>query len=126
MEHNISKFHYLHIILIIPTQQEVWLQLAHEKDDESPTWDVLADLVYFFGDEEEDDMSDLLLSICLIPSATLTAGLDLNLPQNDMCALTASSMPNGCLLPLPTSSLTASEHNPHSHFPSNFAFTCVM
>lgn len=53
---------------------------------------MLDDLVYFFDDEEEEededgddeDMSDLLLSICLIPSATRTAGLDLNLPQKDM------------------------------------------
>ncbi len=51
---------------------------------------MLDDLVYFFDededddDEEEEDMSDLLLSSCLIPSATRTAGLDLNLPQNDM------------------------------------------
>lgn len=68
----------------------VCLNQYNEKEDESPTWDVLDDLVYFFDededddDEEEEDMSDLLLSICLIPSATRTAGLDLNLPQNDM------------------------------------------
>ncbi|PNX57386.1 hypothetical protein L195_g050374, partial [Trifolium pratense] len=37
-------------------------------------------------DDDGDDSIDidLLLSICLIPSATLTAGLDLNFLQNDM------------------------------------------
>lgn len=54
---------------------------------------MLADLVNFLEAEEEGDLlrgvdkdksPDLLLSICLIPSATRTAGFDLKLPQNDM------------------------------------------
>lgn len=50
---------------------------------------MLADFEYFLLEEDDDgdddDKSpDLLLSICLIPSATRTAGFDLNLRQNDM------------------------------------------
>jgi len=87
---------------------------------------VVADLEYFLEEDFDEDKSpDRLLSICLIPSATLTAGFELNLPQNDMWALTASSIPD-CVLPLLTSSLTASEHNPHSHLPSNLAFTSLI
>jgi hypothetical protein len=46
---------------------------------------VLADLEYFLEEDFDEDKSpDRLLSICFIPSATLTAGFELNLPQNDM------------------------------------------
>ena len=118
-----------------------WLQIINqynEKEEALPTWEVLVALEYFLLAEDEDDddddddgeedkSPDLLRSICLIPSATLTAGFDLNFRQNDMWALTASSVPSWLLPPLPaTSSLTASEHRPHSHLPSNFAFTSAM
>ena len=60
-----------------------------EKDDMSRTWEEVEEEE---GEEEwEDDKSEeRLLKICFMPSATPTAGLDLNLRQKSMWALTAS------------------------------------
>jgi hypothetical protein len=82
---------------------------------------------------EEVEMSlERLRSIWRMPSATRNAGLLPNLPQKDMWSLTASSRTSPppffffFLRALTTSSLTASEHSPHSHRPPNSAFTPAM
>ena len=77
-----------------------------------------------FLEAEEVKSPDLLLSICLIPSATRTAGLSLNFPQKDMWALTASSMV--VIFRRLTSSLTASEQRPQSHLLSKLDLTSLM
>ena len=69
---------------------------------------------------------DLLLSISFMPSATRTAGLDSGILQNSIWALTASSIPSWLLLCLLSSSLTASEHKPQSHFPPKLPLTLSM
>lgn len=106
---------------LFPTCRFLCFHQCNVKVEELVTWEVVFDLPLYLFDGEVKSL-DLLLSICLIPSATLTAGFDLIFPQNDMWAFTASSMAKG-IFPLLISSLTASEHNPHNHFPSNLAFT---
>uniref|UniRef100_A0A0E0D4D0 Uncharacterized protein n=1 Tax=Oryza meridionalis TaxID=40149 RepID=A0A0E0D4D0_9ORYZ len=64
-------------------------QTDSDTDDSSTTCTVL----YFLEVSGLDMSPDRLRSIWRMPSATRTAGLDLNILQNAMCALTASSTP---------------------------------
>lgn len=85
---------------------------------------VVLDLPNFL-DFAGNNSPDLLRSICFMPSATSSAGLALNLLQNETWALTASSTVVIFRSRL-NSSLTASEQSPQSHFPEKLALTLLM